>query len=142
MKIILTTIIFLITVAGYSQDRFKFKTISFRTVYFDRYDTYIAESEWKDTSAVIVINTSDKKITFYSNGEKSFDIISDAISYDDDEGVSNILKWSALDENSRRCNVRLMKLKDNLSPADLKGRYNLFIDYKGVTYVFIISKSS
>ena len=142
MRCILIAILLATFLTSHAQEddkRYKFKTTRYQIAYLDKYGAYQFSTGWKDTSMVIVINIKDKKLTFYSNPIKVFDIVTDAITYKD--GVFSTAKWvTCLDPNSRQCSIRVAQINPD-SEEKPKILY-LYIDYLDATFMYEVSNEN
>lgn len=94
-------------------------------ILFDRYFDYLLTTTPKDSSIIVVIDSKEKNATLYSNPPKTYDLVTEGESYKD--GYYDLVKWAAIDGDGVKSYIRIMHLDE---------KYFLYIDYKGITYLF------
>jgi hypothetical protein len=132
---ILFSLVLLLSIKTYGQqntERYKFRTEWLKRVDFDKNGYFEGSSNWIDTSIVILIDIKQKKLIIYGNPTKFYDIVEDAIVYENDEKDFKYLLWTCVDDNANRCKLRFRT--DVIKNAD--GYSNFYLDYSNMSTVF------
>lgn len=135
-KIIQILLLAILTVSAYSQNPKvrKYKAVKYLLVFFDDNDDFVTMTKMRDTSILVVINSPESNIIFYGKTDRKYNITKEAVKTVD--GTFNYYKFTnCIDPEGKRCNIRIGVSN---TEDDLEGLMFLYLDYKGLTYYYII----
>jgi hypothetical protein len=104
----------------------KLRTSNASKIFLDSTGRYLWHTEWTPVNSIIVLDGDNNKVTLYSTKQLNYSIFKLNNNFEDEYGYW--LEFSCIDNDARRCNVRVVALKD--------GSYKVYIDYKFSTNVY------
>ncbi len=131
MKFILFSIFLFLCNNCISQDVLKFKC--FQTAANEPGSD--EDIKWKDRDILLVLDVQKSKIHIYSQEDQDIDIIIQNENFTNSDG-DNILKYTGVDQNGKKCNIVLKIFKDQST----RHTATLIIEYSDIHFLYRLEK--